>query len=98
MAESFLLKARDKCANWERSEEMGSLAQIWCQRGRPDEAKALLLDCLRRLLAESKTATGSDKQLFENWFQNQRAALLRLFPSGGEADLAAGGIPGSTLS
>ena len=98
LAESFLLKARDKCANWERSEEMALLAQIWCQRGRPDEAKVLLLDCLRRLLAESKTASGSDKQLFENWFQNQRTALLRLFPSDGEADLAVGGIPGSTLN
>ena len=98
LAESFLLKARDKCANWERSEEMGLLAEIWCRGGRQDEAKALLLECLGRLLAESKTATGSDKQLFEGWFQCQRGAFLRLFPSDAEAVLAAGGVPGSTLN
>jgi hypothetical protein len=98
LAEGLLLKARDRCANWERSEEMGLLAEIWCQGGRQDEARALLLECLRRLLAESKTATGSDKQLFERWFQCQRGALLRLFPSIAEAALAEANLPGSTLS
>ena len=98
LAESLLLKARNKCADWERSEEMGLLAEIWCRDGRQDEAKALLLECLRRLLVESKSATGSDKQLFERWFQRQRGVLLKLFPSDAEATLAEGSVPGSTLS
>jgi hypothetical protein len=97
IAEDLLLKARDKCANWERSEEMVFLAEIWCERGQQPEAKSLLLECLRRLLAESKTATGSDKRLFENWFQSQRAALLRLFTADAEVVLASQGIPESTL-
>jgi hypothetical protein len=98
LAESLLLKAREKCENWEHSEEMGWLAEIWCQRGRQADAKALLMECLTRLLSESKTATGSDKQLFEDWFQNQRGAFLRLFPADGATALAAGGIPDSTGS
>lgn len=97
IAEDFLIKAHDKCTNWERSEEMALLAEIWCGRGQQSDAKSLLIECLNRLLAESKTVTGSDRQLFEKWFQTQRAALLKLFPQDGEAVLAASGIPNATL-
>jgi hypothetical protein len=96
LAESFLVNLRDNDEYSHRSEEMGLLAEIWCRRGRREEAKQLLLDCLRKLLAERETAIGSDQQLFEDWFQNQRAAMLRLFPQDGEAILAASGIPVST--
>jgi hypothetical protein len=98
LAETFFRKLRDNYKDSHRSEEMGLLAEIWCRGEKHAEAKELLFDCLRKLVAESKTATGSDKQLFENWFQNQRGTFLKLFPQGGETVLAAGGIPSSTLN
>ena len=98
LAESFFLKLRANYDDSHRSEEMGLLAEIWCKRGKQEDAKSLLIDCLRKLVDESKTATGSDKGLFENWFQNQRGTLLSLFPSEGETALAASAIPRSTLN
>jgi hypothetical protein len=97
LAESFFLKLRDCYEDSHRGEEMALLAEIWSKRGKHEDAKNLLLDCLRKLIAESKTATGSDKRLFENWFQNQRRAMLNLFPEDGEIVLTTGGIPNSTL-
>jgi hypothetical protein len=97
LAEGLLDKSRVGAESWERNEEVGCLAEIWCMKGRQAEAKSLLIEALRRLFEESKTASGSDRQLFEKWFQNQRAALLKLFPQDGEAALTAGGIPSSTL-
>jgi hypothetical protein len=96
LAERLLLKTREECAHWERGDEMGRLAEIWSKQGRTEEARALLIECLQRLSDQSKTAKGSDKKLYEKWFQNQRSAYLTLFP--GEADkLAAHGLPDSTL-
>lgn len=97
LAEELLVKSREKCENWERNEEMGFLAEIWWGQGRREDGKTLLIECLRRLLDGSKEATGSDKQLFEEWFQNQRRSLLKLFPSDGHAALDANRIPSSTL-
>ncbi|MBK5294128.1 MAG: hypothetical protein JJE04_20930 [Acidobacteriia bacterium] len=96
MAESFFLNLRDNYEDSHRSEEMGLLAEIWCKREKQGEAKELLLECLRKLVAESKSATGSDKRFFESCFQNQRGTLLMLFPSESQAMLVASGIPGST--
>jgi hypothetical protein len=98
LAESFFLKLRDNYKDSHRSEEMGLLAEIWCKREKQEDAKTLLIDCLHKLVADSKTANGSDKRLFESWFQNQRGTLLKLFPSEGQATLAASGIPSSTLN
>ena len=95
LAEEFFLKYRKGCANYERGEEMGLLAEMWCRDGKQDAAKNLLLDCLRRVLEESKTASGSDRDLFEKWFQKQRGTFLRLFPAD-EAVLLAQSIPSST--
>jgi hypothetical protein len=97
IAEEFFLKYRNQCTNYERGEEMGLLAEFWCGSGKRDAASELLLDCLRRLLEESKAANGSDKRLFEEWFQNQRSTFLRLFPEGGETALASNRLPGATL-
>ncbi len=97
LAEEFFLKLYQNYGDCHRSEEMGFLAEIWCARGEHENARKLLVDCLSKLLAESKTATGSDKQLFEKWFQNQRRALLKLFPSETSALCMAHGIPDSTL-
>jgi len=97
LAESFFLRLRDNYKDSHRGEEMGLLAQIWFRSSKREDGKKLLLDCLRKLVAESKTATGSDKRFFEGRFQNHRGTLLRLFPHDGESVLAANGIPNSTL-
>jgi hypothetical protein len=97
LAESFFLKLRSNYKDSHRGEEMGLLAEIWFKREKREDAKELLLDCLRKLVAESKTATGSDKRFFEECFQNQRGTFLRLFAQVGETVLVAGGIPTSTL-
>lgn len=96
LAEEFFLKYRSGCTNFERGEEMGLLAEMWCQSGKQEAAKDLLLDCLVRLFDESKTATGSDKALFEKWFQTQRGTFLKLFPAD-EHLLEARSIPSTTL-
>ena len=97
LAEGFFLKFRDNHEDWHRGEEMRLLAEIWCNCDKRADAQKLPLDCLRKRAADSKTATGSDKRLFENWFQSQRAAFLRLFTPDSEAVLASEGIPDSTL-
>jgi hypothetical protein len=56
-----------------------------------------MINCIERILTDSKTATGSDVDLFEEWFQNQRGTLLNLFPAEGEKLLAQRSIPASTL-
>jgi hypothetical protein len=97
LAESFFLKLRSNYKDSHRSEELGLLAEIWFKRGQKEEAKELLLDCLRKLDTDSKTAAGSEKRFFEECFQNQRGTFLRLFPQGGETFLSTAGIPTSTL-
>jgi hypothetical protein len=96
LAEEFFLKYRNGCTNYERGEEMGLLAEMWCRDGKRNAAQDLLLDCLRRLFEQSKTAEGSDRDLFEKWFQNQRGTFFKLFPAD-EALLIAQSIPSSTL-
>ena len=96
IAERYFQKLRESNENWPRNEEMSLLAEIWVKQGRAEDAHSLLLDCLKKLLEESKSATGSDRKLFEDWFQHQRAAYLRLFPDRGDASLAKEGIPPST--
>jgi hypothetical protein len=98
LAESFFLKLRKSGNVWCRCEQVGMLAEIWCRRGRPEDARNLFVEALRGLLDESRSATGSDRQLFEEWFQNQRSSFLRLFPNEGDAGLTRAGIPRSTLS
>jgi hypothetical protein len=98
LAENFFLKLRDNYKDSHRSEEIGLLAEIWCKREKQEDAKELLIDCLRKLVAESKTATGSDKRFIEDRFQNQRGTFLKLFPQSGEGVLEASGMPSSTLN
>lgn len=94
-AERFFLKLRELYDNYERSDQMGYLAEIWLKKGKSKEAQQLLLECLRRLADDAKAATGSDRNLYEEWFQSQRKTYLRLFPEGSQ-DLAKTGIPDST--
>jgi hypothetical protein len=97
VAERFCLKLRTSLKEWYRSEEMGYLAEIWHQRGRAAEAKELLVVCLRELLAASRQGKGSDKKVYEDWFQRQRSVYLRLFPESGAKELEGQGIPATTL-
>ena len=96
IAERCFERLRQSCQDWPRSEEMSFLAEIWANQGRVDDAHSLLVECLKRLLEESKTATGSGRKLFEKWFQQHRATYLRLFPDRGETILEKNGIPPTT--
>ena len=98
LAEPLLLELRQGYPEWFRSEEMNLLAELWKSQGRGDEAKALLIEALQGLAEQSRSATGTDRKLFEDWFQNRRTAYLRLFPEQGEAQLEKLGIPATTLA
>lgn len=97
-AEYFIVKLRHHMEDWCRSEEIGYLAEIWKKQGRVEDAHTLLIDALKGLIEQSRTATGSDCRLFEEWFQTRRATYLRLFPDRGEAELRRHGIMTSTLA
>ena len=97
IAEKEFLHYRNTINDYQRGDEMGYLAEIWFAKGKRDEAMDLLLDCLKRLLEESKTATDSDIDLFERWFQERKATLTKLFPNA-SAILARAGVPETTIS
>jgi hypothetical protein len=96
-AERYFVKLRASYDDWYRGEEMSLLAECWHRQGRADEADKLLIECLKRLAADSKKATGSDRKLDEDWFQRHRTTYLRLFPQLGATRLAENGIPESTF-
>src|SRR5262249_60835788 len=75
VAEAEFVEYRNTITDYQRGDEMGYLAQIWVGKGKREEARDLLVDCLKRLLEESKTATDSDIDLFERWFQERKATL-----------------------
>ena len=77
---------------------MGFLAEIWKKRGRSEEAQTLLIDALKGLQEEWHTATGSDRKLFEDWFQTRRSTYLKLFPEHGDTELRRQGIVPSPLT
>lgn len=97
LAESLLLQLRHSYTDWCRSEEIGYLAEVWARRGRCNDAQGLLVDSLKQLLDQSRSATGSDRRLFEEWFQTRRATFQRLFPELGDDGLLRHGIPPTTL-
>ncbi len=98
LAESLLMQLRHSSKDWCRSDTMNSLAEIWCNWGRREDAHSLLIDALNALLEQSHLATGSDCELFEGWFQKRRSAYLRLFPDRGAEELERRRIPASTLT
>ena len=95
IAEPYFAKLRQS-ENWAHGDDMSFLAEIWVKHGRTVEAQTLLVDSLKCLLEESKTATGSDRKLFEDWFQHHRSTHLRLFPDRGNAGLTKSDIPSTT--
>jgi hypothetical protein len=99
IAESFFVKLRRSMPkDWCRSDESGFLAQIWKRQGRSEEAHTLLIDALKGLQEQSRAATGSDRKLFEEWFQTRRSTYLQLFPERGDDELGRHGIASSTLA
>lgn len=94
IAEKFCLLLKEGLEDWQRAEEMSYLAEVWLRQGRTRESRSLLLECLRKMLEESRAADGSDRKFFEESFQNHRRTFLRLFA--GES-LSSYGIPETTL-
>lgn len=94
LSEKFCLLLKGGLEDWQRSEEMSYLAEIWQRQGNNAEARSLLLECLSKILEEGRKAEGSDRKHFEEWFQNHRKTFMRLFP--GES-LEQHGIPGTTF-
>ena len=95
-AERFFVTLHNSYPDWRRSEEMSLLAKIWHQHGKQEKARELLVECLKGVALEAKEATGSDRKLFERWYQNHRRTYLELF--GDRTDtLAQLGLPESTL-
>jgi hypothetical protein len=95
VAEGVFLKIREDVGNNGRFEEMEMLAEIWHGRGEEDNARALLLEGLRCVLKDSKTADGSPDYL-EGRFQSQRQMFLKLFPEEGSSLVTVLGIPETT--
>lgn len=87
-AERFFLKLRELFPNHRRSEEMSLLATHWFNQGKTDEARDLLIDCLKGVAAEAAEASESDREHnFERWYQNHYPTFLKLFPD--QTDLLA---------
>ena len=83
VAEVHFLKLLEGFENYCRSDEMSFLAEIWHRRSKSQEAKDLLIDCLRKivkLIEESKYP--SDRELYANEFHFHRSTYIRLFESG----------------
>ena len=94
-AESFLVKLKEGLEDWPRTKEMALLADIWFQRGERDQARSLLLQCLKRVLEESRKSTGYGRRSCEMVFLDFRNTFLKFFPDDA-ARLAAEGIPETT--
>ena len=95
VAEEHLATVRKNSENHHRGADMSRLAEIWHGRGKRDDARELLLDCLRKLLADFRESNyRSDRETFHKDMQLHRETYMRLFP-GEEAGLKALAIPPS---
>lgn len=93
----FFLKVHDEMESYYRAEEMSLLAEIWHGRGEAERARELLVDCMRKLVAEIKESKYlGDRQLYAKEFQHHRSSYLRLFPDT-EAQLVKMGLPADPL-
>lgn len=79
-AERYFLLLKEGLADWPRAREMSLLAELWFKKGRCDDARQLLLDCLKKLSAQAQSASVTDRKTWDGWFQTHRATFLRLFP------------------
>jgi hypothetical protein len=81
VSEKFCLKLKEGLKGWQRSEEMSCLAEIWHRQGKIDQSRALLIECMQKMVEDGRKAEGSDRKLYEQWFQNHRKTFMRLFPN-----------------
>ena len=98
LAEQNCLRLRKGLKDYCRSNEMSILAEIWTQRGKADNARELLIDCLQNLIVLVKESKyPSDQRIYEEEFQCHRRTFLRLFPDPGELELSRRGIPAASI-
>ncbi len=92
VAEKYLLQMRDGLENYSHSEEMSLLAEVWHRRGNVQQARDLLINCLRGMVKTIQECKyNSDRGIFAKTYRHHRATYLRLFPAG-EQELAALGL------
>lgn len=92
-AEPFFLNIRDGMESYHRSETMSMLAQIWHKRGDDQQARELLMDCLKQTRKDFQESEYlSDRKMFAESYQGHRETYLRLFADG-EAELEQEGLP-----
>jgi hypothetical protein len=77
---------------------MNLLARLLSAEGRQDEARDLLVECLRDVLDHSIGMDGWQWRSHEAAFQQYRSLYLELFPDSGEEELLQREIPISTFS
>ncbi len=93
LAESNFVKLLEGPGTYCRAEEMSYLAEIWSRNSKPQEARDLLVNCLRgliQLIAESKYQ--SSRELHANEYRFHHGTYCKLFP-GGELELERMSIP-----
>jgi hypothetical protein len=98
IAEPLLNELRQTSESFYRFAEMGLLAETWLRQRKPDAARGLLVDCMRRLVVASRESKHQvDRRIHEGEFQQHRQTFVRLFPELGAPELARLGIPEKTV-
>jgi hypothetical protein len=97
VAEQYLDRLRAGSDHWERDDGIGLLARIWHKQGKTIESERMLLESMRRILEEAKEAQGSDRILYEKWYQEKKRIFDALFPDVAVDRLAKKNLPESTL-
>lgn len=93
VAEQNFIKMKTETDGYYRGEEMEMLAQIWHERGEIAEAKSLLLDCMKRLVADLEASRYDfERESYNKTLTRFRERYLAWHPDG-QADLDAAGIP-----
>ena len=99
LAEQLLMKrwaqGADACV--ERGDSMSKLAELWFDAGKTGDACALLGECMKRILAGSRAATGPDLDQCEEWYQIHRTTYLKLFSDGDSSLRSKFDLPPTTL-
>lgn len=78
-AERFLAKFRAECPDAYRGETLNMLAEIWCEKGKKEHAKALLAECLEKLAEEIKTASCHERKTLADDMAAKEQLMGRLF-------------------
>lgn len=96
-AEEYFVKLQEGMKQSYRCEEMSLLAEIWNGRGESNQARQLLLNCIRKLAADiEESKYNSDRKTYAEELLHHRSTFLRLFPDG-EGELAKLDIPRQVL-